>query len=120
MAGVVWLVITALLGLLAMPVTFGSGTAGTTLVTVCTDDGLRQVALDADGKSVPLPKPHHGKTCPFCSVHAGYVLPPPAASALPVAVQTVPADRWTEDAAFQPGRHFLIGRPSRAPPVRIA
>jgi len=119
---VVWLMIAVLAGLPLMPMGGLVALRGdVTLVTVCTEDGVRQVALDAEGKSVPLHRSvaHHGGMCPFCVGHDGFAMPPPVADAPgPVlAGRDLPGLRPT--AGDLPRPHFLTGRHSRAPPVAI-
>ena len=117
-----WLMISALLGMLVMPMSgvFASPADGVTLVTICTDHGTAQIALDAEGKSVPLEKQHHhGRACPFCLSHSGDA-PLPAMAAQPA----LPADLGREidgpvPAGIVPEPVFLTGRQTRAPPAPL-
>lgn len=58
------------------------------VITICGADGLRTIALDADGN--PLPDDGTGSAgascghCPLCPVMAGVGLPPVTGAALPV------------------------------------
>ena len=117
-----WLVISALLGVLVMPMAGAfAAPAGATLVTICTDHGTERIALDAEGKSVPLEKPgHHGHFCPFCASHSGDA-PLPVAAALP----GLPTDAGRAvsvpvPAGIVPEPVFLTGRQTRAPPAAFA
>ena len=122
MRAVSWLVISALLGMLVMPMTgVCAGPVGDiTLVTVCTEHGTKEVALDSEGKSVPLEKQHdHGRACPFCLSHSGDVPLPQAERSLvlpPVSgrMLAVPVP-----AGIVPEPVFLTGRQTRAPPAVI-
>ena len=118
-----WLVTAALLSMMVIPMAgaFPGPSAGVTLVTICSDHGVEQIALDAEGKSVPLQKAHqHHRACPFCLSHAGGVTLP-----VGVAVSAPPLEFGQKVAVpIQPGiAHkpiFLTGRQTRAPPVVIA
>ena len=118
-----WLVIAALLGMMVMPMAgaLAGPAGGVTLVTVCTDHGTEEIALDAEGKSVPLEKQHHhGRACPFCLSHSGDA-PLPVAAAQPA----LPADTGREVSVpvppgIVPEPVFLTGRQTRAPPPALA
>lgn len=118
-----WLVIAALLAMTAMPMSgaLAGPPDGITLVTVCTDRGTKEIALDSEGKSVPLEKQHHhGRACPFCLSHSGDA-PLPVAAAVPV----LPMESGREiavpvPAGIVPAPVFLTGRQTRAPPSALA
>ena len=118
-----WLVISALLGMMVMPLTgaLAGPAASVTLVAICTEHGTEQIALDTEGKSVPLEKQHHhGRACPFCLSYSGGVPLPTAAqfSARPMELgreTVVPVPT-----GIAPKPVFLTGRQPRAPPVVIA
>ena len=123
MWAVSWLMISALLGVLLMPMTAATAGShdGVTLVTVCTDTGPRQVALDDEGNSVPLETAHHhGCFCPFCLSHSAAAPPP-----LPAALSMLPVDSGREigipvPVGIFPEAVFLTDRQSRAPPTADA
>ncbi len=115
-----WLVVTALLGMMVMPIAgaFAGPAAGVTLVTICSDHGIEQIALDAEGKTVPLQKAHqHQRACPFCLSHSGGMTLPAG-----VALSAPPLVFGQEGAVparpgIIPEPIFLSGRQTRAPPV---
>ena len=124
---VVWLVIAALLNVLAvpMPPDLGTDTTGpeSLVVTICTQLGPQQVHLGADDQAAPVRQypgntPHSGHICPFCAVQAGAALPPhPVAMPLPpmaVASAIAPLPLLDGQSAVL---WFLDGRPTRAPPL---
>ena len=117
-----WLVISALLSTLVLPLTeaLAAQASGITLVAICTEHGTEQIALDSEGKSVPLEKHHHGRACPFCLSHSGNASLP-ATTLLPVLPmnlgQTVAVP---VPSGIAPEPIFLTGRQPRAPPVVIA
>ena len=88
------------------------------LVTVCTDHGVEQRAVDAAGNPVPADKIHH-HVCACClaapdqSDQAVLVIGVEA----PAAPARVAGSRLVYLAAVFPERHFLDDRGSRAPPV---
>ena len=121
--GVIWLVVAAVLNLLILPMhceAAGDG-QGLTLVSVCTEDGLRHIALTLDGQAVPPPDSHkaadHEHGCPLCAIHSGAVLPPPSGSVLApssvIARSAMPPALKDRRVA----RSFLDGPPSRASPL---
>ena len=115
-----WLVVAALLGMMVMPMAgaFAGPAAGVTLVTICSDHGIEQIALDAEGKTVPLQKAHqHQRACPFCLSHSG-------GATLPAGVATLAPPLLFGQERAGPARPgivpepvFLSGRQTRAPPV---
>ena len=115
-----WLTVLALLAMMVMPLAGAlAGPAnGATLVTICSDHGIEQIALDAEGRSIPLQKAHHHhRACPFCVSHAG-AAPLPAAVVVPAPLP--PADSQVAefaDIGFVPPPLFLSGRETRAPPA---
>jgi hypothetical protein len=112
------LVITALLGVLTLPAAVAAEAAGITLVTVCSEDGAHLVALDDNGVSVPLPKSHCGKVCACCLPGVGTSLLPAGAAVLSVPLLAGAPLRRSWETARLPEPHFLIGRPTRAPPAQ--
>lgn len=95
-----------------------------TMVTVCTVDGVRQVALDGDGTSIPLDRAvaHHRGMCPLCVAPAGPGLAPPPVEPPAPPSALLGTDGFAPRAAtlFVPEEFFLIGHPSRAPPAARA
>jgi hypothetical protein len=118
-----WLTIAALLGAMVMPLTgaFAAPADGVTLVTVCTDHGIRQVALDDEGQSIPLEKAHHHhRACPFCLSHAGSVILPAGVAVSAPSAVAIDRTRVYTPAGIVPEPVFLSGRPTRAPPAPVA
>jgi hypothetical protein len=115
--GVTWLVIVALLGLLAMPMVDVVDPTGDILAALCTEGGSGAPPLADDGHRLPAPTPHSGQTCPFCLAHAGgFTLPSPVAvPSEPVAF--VAAHRPVLLAGIRPKAFFRTGCQSRAPPL---
>ncbi|CAH2602511.1 conserved protein of unknown function [Rhodovastum atsumiense] len=108
-----WPARVALLALLLMPLLRGlqapSGEGLT--VTICTEHGAEEVALDADGAKLPPA----GKACWFCIAHPGWMVagvpdpPPPRRVVLTQLAAPMPA-------GIVARRDFLLGRRTRAPP----
>ena len=117
-----WLVISALLGLMVMPLAgaFAQPAPGVSLVTICTDHGTEQIALDAEGRSVPLEKHQHGRACPLCLSHSGNALLPAAAPLAPLPLDFGREVVAPAPAGIVPEPVILTGRQSRAPPAVIA
>ncbi len=118
-----WLVISALLSTMVMPLTeaLAAQASGITLVAICTEHGTEQIALDSEGKSVPLEKHHHhGRACPFCISHSGNASLP-AATLLPVLPMNLGRTVAVPvPSGIAPEPIFLTCRQPRAPPVVIA
>ena len=118
-----WLVISALLSTLVLPLTeaLAAQASGITLVAICTEHGTEQIALDSEGKSVPLEKQHHhGRACPFCLSHPGNASLP-AATLLPVLPMNLGRTVAVPvPSGIAPEPIFLTGRQPRAPPFVIA
>jgi len=108
-------VITALLGLLAMPM--AGGVDGVTLVTACTNDGTQTIAVEGDGQSVPVPQAPHKSPCPFCLAHAVFALAS-SQQVMPMPDTKGVMLRPIFPVGVTPRVLFLVGRQSRAPPFR--
>lgn len=84
------------------------------IVQVCSPDGLRTIALDAQGR--PVPATGGAKTCDWCQSFGAFILPAPAVDGTPHSLssehtrQTIPDSQHHRLAASQ-SRH-----PTRAPP----
>ena len=112
-----WLVIVALVGLLVMPVAL-AGPAGAGLITICTAEGPERIALDVNGRAIPLEKPRGGpgSICAFCAAHPGYTVPPPLVALLPPPDTAAPALGSAGSSGFVAKPDGLTGHRSRAPP----
>ena len=117
-----WLATLALLAMMVMPLAGAlAGPAnGATLVTICSDHGIEQVALDAEGRSIPLQKAHHHhRACPFCVSHSGAApLPTAVIVPTPLSPAGITAVEFA-DSGFVPAPVFLSGRETRAPPAPV-
>ncbi|WP_193173112.1 DUF2946 family protein [Nisaea nitritireducens] len=92
----------------------GSGQAES-IVQICTPEGLKSVALDAQG--VPVPATGGAKTCDWCQSFGAFILPAPTADGIPHrllsghARQAIP-DTQNHRLTASQSRH-----PTRAPPA---
>jgi hypothetical protein len=114
-----WLALVAVMLAALMP-SLSLAIGGGTLTRVCSADGARWVAADAD-PARPDPAPagpaHAWGHCPYCSLHLD-ALPPPAVPA----VVPLPLQRAALPPAFlQAPRTLFAWRPAqpRAPPVSL-
>ena len=81
---------------------------------ICTANGVKQIALDADGAPI---EPQDARTCPFCFLTAAPVLLNPGQGQVLVSLEESRAVTFDR---LSPQRHASIWRgapqPSRAPP----
>jgi len=114
--GVAWLVIVALLGLMAMPMVGVADAGAEALAALCIGEAAVPPDSGAGGQSVPTPQPHQKPACPFCLAHAGgFTLPPPVAAPPGPVAFTMPL-RPALHAGITPRAFFRTGCQSRAPP----
>lgn len=111
--GVFCLLLSPMLGIAA-----AAASDGAIAVAVCTDKGVEQVTLDAEGNPVPA---HASKNhvCACCLAAPDYGIGSALTSRAPLAVPPdgTKAIRPVFPATVYPKQHFLSGRESRAPPA---
>lgn len=84
------------------------------IVQICSPDGLRTVALDAQG--LPVPATSGAKTCDWCQSFGAFILPAPAVDGISLGLssghtrQAIP-DTQNHRLTASQSRH-----PTRAPP----
>ena len=122
--GVAWLVILALLGLGAMPVSLPDGLALAAYAPaepglICTEHGPQPAAPQPGNETAPAHDGGHQQSCPFCVAHAGGSLAPPAAPQ-PDRPAGGTARAQSVVALILPAlADFRIGHPPRAPPESV-
>ena len=94
------------------------GITGVTLIALCTDRGIEQVALDPLGQPIPTNTlHHHACACCLAAPDQGDQAISVGGVALSDTMMRVASARPGSSISVVPERYFLYGRGSRAPPL---